>query len=176
MGGGARAVVRPGRGLIVAVVAALLVGATPALSWSHPLHTTLADVSIDGDGMLRVTLRAFADDFSAAVARHAGKPRPADFTVADADVASYVAATVVLQDASGKPVPLVWLGTRRTGDLMWVTVRAPSVRSLKGVRAAYSTLFDAFRDQVNILQANDNGRRHTVLFTASDGRTSKSIL
>src|SRR6185369_4010458 len=130
MGGGASTVVSRLRATLMALLA---ICSTPALSWSHPLHTTLADVSIGTDGSLCVTVRAFADDFSAAVARHAGKPRPADFTVADADVASYVAATVVLQDASGKPVALVWLGTRRTGDLMWVTVRAPSVRSLKGV-------------------------------------------
>jgi hypothetical protein len=150
--------------------------ATPARSWSHPLHTTLAEASIDADGSLRVTLRAFADDFSAAVARHVGKPTRTNFVVADRDVAAYVAATVAIQDSSGRAVPLVWAGLRRTGDLMWITVRAPGVRSLKGVRVSYSTLFDAFSDQVNILQANDNGRRHTVLFTASDGRALKSIL
>ena len=155
--------------------ASLAIAATPAISWSHPLHTTLAEVSLDSDGSLRVTLRAFADDFSAAVARHARKEKPADFAVSDADVAAYVAATVLIHDASGRTVPLVWDGIRRTGDLMWVTVRATGVRSLKGVRIAYATLFESFPDQVNILQANDNGRRHTVLFTASDGRTSKSI-
>ena len=164
------------RRLLAAVVVWLAIGATPARSWAHPLHTTLADVSIDADGTLRMTFRAFADDFSAAVARHAGKPRPANFAVADPDVASYIAATVVLRDSNGRIVPLVWAGTRRTGDLMWVTARAGAVRSLKGVRVSYSTLFDAFPDQVNILQANDNGRRHTVLFTASDGRAAKSIL
>lgn len=156
------------------VLAAL--AATPTVSWSHPLHTTLADVSIDADGSLRVTLRAFADDFSAAVARHAGKPRPPDFAVADPDVAAYVAATVAIQDSKGRTIPLVWSGARRTGDLVWITVRAPGVRSLIGVRVAYSTLFDAFADQVNILQANDDGRRRTVLFTASDGRRAKAIL
>jgi hypothetical protein len=174
MGSGACAVVR--RWLAVAFAAALAIPATATPSWSHPLHTTLADVTIDADGSLRVTLRAFADDFSAAVARHAGRPRPANFVVADPDVASYIASTVVIQDSGGRSVPLIWAGVRRTGDLMWITVRAPGVRSLKGVRVAYSTLFDAFTDQVNILQANENGRRHTVLFTASDGRTSKSIL
>src|SRR5262249_22520856 len=95
VGCGARAVVR--RWLAAAVLASLTMAMTPALSWSHPLHTTLADVSIDADGSLRVTLRAFADDFSAAVARHAGKPRPADYAVVDADVASYISATVAIQ-------------------------------------------------------------------------------
>src|SRR3954468_2729920 len=161
------------RRFLATIVASLAIAARPAVSWSHPLHTTLADVSIEADGSIHVTVRAFADDFSAAVARHAGKPRPADFAVGDSDVVSYVRATVLVQDSGGRPVPLVWAGVRRTGDLMWITVRAPGVRSLKGIRVAYSTLFEAFKDQVNILQANDNGRRHTVLFTASDGQLSK---
>ena len=174
MGGGARTVVT--RRLLAGLAAALGIALTPALSWSHPLHTTLAEVSIDSNGSCRVTLRAFVDDFSAAVARHAGKPRPSDFAVADADVASYVSSTIVIQGPDGRTVPLVWAGIRRTGDVVWITVVASGVRSLKGVRFVYSTLFDTFPDQVNILQANDNGRRHTVLFTASDGRTSKTIL
>jgi uncharacterized protein DUF6702 len=164
------------RRLVALLAASLAIAVTPSLSWSHPLHTTLADVSIESDGSLRLLLRAFADDFSAAVARHAGKPRPADFVVADPDVAAYMARTVAIQDSDGRTVPLVWAGSRRTGDLMWITMRAPGVRSLKGVRVVYSTLFDAFPDQVNILQANENGRRHTVLFTASDGRSWKPIL
>jgi len=164
------------RRLLAGLAAALGIAATPALSWSHPLHTTLADVSIDADGSCRVTLRAFVDDFSAAVARHAGKPKPGDFAVADRDVASYVSSTINIQGPDGRTVPLAWVGTRRTGDLLWITVVASGVRSLKGVRVVYSTLFDTFPDEVNILQANENGRRHTVLFTASDGRTSKMIL
>ena len=158
-----------------AIAASLVIAITPARSWAHPLHTTLAEVSVGADGALRITLRAFVDDFSAAVARHVGKPRPADFAVADPDIAAYVAATVVIQDSNGRAVPLTWSGAQRTGDLMWVTVRAPTIHSLKGIRVSYSTLFDAYRDQVNILQANDGGRRHTVLFTASDGRASKVI-
>lgn len=164
------------RGLLAGLAASLAIALTPASSWSHPLHTTLADVSIDTDGSCRVTLRAFADDFTAAVARHAGKPRPADFVVAERDVATYVSSTIVIRGRDGRIVPLVWAGARRTGDLIWITVRASSVRSLAGIRFVYSTLFEAFPDEVNILQANDNGRRHTVLFTASDGRSFKTIL
>jgi len=173
MGGGASTVVSR---LLATLMALLAICSTPALSWSHPLHTTLADVSIGTDGSLCVTVRAFADDFSAAVARHAGKPRPANFAVADADVASYIAATVVIQDLNGRRVPLEWSGARRGGDLLWITVRASGIRSLHGVRVAYSTLFESFPDQVNILQSNENGRRHTVLFTASDGRVLKPIV
>lgn len=160
---------------MLAVVAIALTLET-RVAWSHPLHTTLTDVAIDStDGTMRLTIRAFADDFSAVVARHAGKPRPADYRVSDADVASYVTATVVVEDPSGRRAPMIWGGSRRTGDLMWVTVRVPSVRLLRGVKLASTLLFDVFNDQVNIVQTMRDGRRHSMLFTAGDGRALKAI-
>ena len=92
--------------LVFGVVATtVLAGARVA--WSHPLHTTLTEIALDStDGAMRLTIRAFADDFSAVVARHAGKPRPPDYRVSDTDVASYVAAAVSVEDAGGRPAPL----------------------------------------------------------------------
>jgi len=145
-------------------------------AWSHPLHTTLTEIALDSaDGSMRLTIRAFADDFSAVVARHAGKVRSADYSVSDTDIASYVAATLAVEEPGGRRAPLTWGGLRRTGDLMWVTVRVPSVRSLRGVRVASTLLFEIFDDQVNIVQATYDGHRHSMLFTAGDGRKVKPL-
>jgi hypothetical protein len=108
------------------------------------------------------------------VARHAGKPRPADYNVPDADMRHISAALSV--EENGRKAPLTWGGVRRTGDLMWVTVRAPSVRSLRGVKIATTLLFEIFDDQVNIVQATSDGHRRSMLFTAGDGRKLKAIL
>jgi hypothetical protein len=160
--------------VVLGVVAMTLAGARVA--WSHPLHTTLTEIALDStNGAMRLTIRAFADDFSAVVARHAGKPRPADYRVSDTDVASYLAAAVSVEDAAGRPAPLTLSGVRRTGDLMWVTVKLPSVRSLRGVKMATTLLFEIFDDQVNIVQATSAGRRQSMLFTAGDGRKFKPI-
>ena len=162
------------RGALGLVSIAVLFAARTA--WSHPLHTTLTEIALDStDGAMRLTIRAFADDFSAVVARHAGKPRPADYRVSDADVASYVAAAVSIEDLSGHRAPLIWSGIRRTGDLMWVTVKVPSVRSLRGVKIATTLLFEIFDDQVNIVQATSGGNRQSMLFTAGDGRKFKTL-
>jgi len=160
--------------VVLGVVAMTLAGARVA--WSHPLHTTLTEIALDStNGAMRLTIRAFADDFSAVVARHAGKPRPADYRVSDTDVASYLAAAVSVEDAAGRPAPLTLSGVRRTGDLMWVTVKLPSVRSLRGVKIATTVLFEIFGDQVNIVQATSGGHRQSMLFTAGDGRRFKVI-
>jgi hypothetical protein len=167
-------VVRCATAVAVGLCAAIALEARTA--WSHPLHTTLTDVAIDpADRTMRLTIRAFADDFSAVVAKRAGKPRPADYAVSAADVAAYVASAVSVEDPSGKRAPLVWVGLRRTGDLMWVTVRVPSVHTLRGIKLAATLLFENFDDQVNIVQTTHDGHRYSMLFTSGDGRKLKPM-
>ena len=36
-------------------------------AYSHPLHTTLTEITMAPDGSVQIVLRAFVDDFSAAV-------------------------------------------------------------------------------------------------------------
>jgi len=160
--------------IVVCVCSAIAVDARTA--WTHPLHTTLTEIALDStDGSMRLTIRAFADDFSAVVAKHAGRPRPADYNVPAADIASYVASAVSVEDPNGKHAPLVWIGLRRTGDLMWITMRVPSVRALRGVKLASTLLFENFDDQVNIVQTTYDGHHHSMLFTSGDGHRLKPI-
>jgi hypothetical protein len=78
-------------------------------------------------------------------------------------------------DAAGRRVPLVVAGIRRTGDLVWVTLRAPELRSIAGARLTNRVLFDRYDDQVNIVQTSISGRRQTLLFTKSEGLAVKTI-
>ena len=64
---------------------------------------------------------------------------------------------------------------RRTGDLVWVMLRAPTLRSVGGARLTNRVLFDRYDDQVNIVQTSIGGRRQTLLFTKRDGSIAKSI-
>jgi hypothetical protein len=156
-------------------IVATIAGVRPA--WSHPIHTTLTEVALDpSDGTMHFTIRAFADDFSAAVSKHGRKPRPADYVVADAEVASYVSAAVSVADALGKPAPVAWSGSKRAGDVVWVTFKVPSIRALRGVKVASTLLFELYDDQVNIVQTTVDGRHHSMLFTAGDGKKLKALV
>ena len=159
--------------VIVLTVAGLVAGVRTA--WSHPIHTTLTDIALDpGDGSMRFTIRAFADDFSAAVAKHSRKPRPADYVVPDADIVSYVSSAVSVE-AFGHRVPFAWAGSKRAGDVVWVTFKVPSVRALRGVKVASTLLFELYEDQVNIVQTTVDGRHRSMLFTSGDGRKLKAV-
>jgi hypothetical protein len=164
---------RVARFVFALLTVATIGGARPA--WSHPIHTTLTEISLGpGDRTMQFTIRAFADDFSAAVAKHAKKPRPADYTVPDADIISYVASAISVE-ASGKTVPFTWAASRRAGDVIWVTFTVPSVHALRGVRMASTLLFELYDDQVNIVQTSVDGRHRSMLFTAGDGKKLKAV-
>ena len=152
--------------------AAIAVLAPPADA--HPLHTTLSELTVSTDGTIQIVLRAFIDDLSAAVAR-GSTPTGAMPALPDSAVARYLAETLMLTDASGRKAPLAVTGTRRTGDLVWVTLRAPTMRSSGGARLTNRVLFDRWDDQVNIVQTTVGSRRQTLLFTRRDGAVAKAI-
>jgi Domain of unknown function (DUF6702) len=151
-----------------------LAGFTPRADF-HPLHTTLAELSIASDGGVEIVMRVFLDDFSAAVAGRAGPASTPIATPQDSSTARYLGQTVLLTDGTGQRVPLVITNVRRTDDLLWITLRAPSVRSVVGARLTNRVLFDRWDDQVNIVQTSVGGRRQTLLFTKRDGNSAKAI-
>ena len=82
---------------------------------------------------------------------------------------------MLLTDGGGRRTPLVVAGMRRTDDLVWLTIRAPTVHATAGVHLTMRVLFDRWDDQVNIVQCSVGARRHTLLFTKRDGSAAKPI-
>jgi len=158
----------------LSIVAAAF-GAIATRAYSHPLHTTLSEISIASDGQLQIVLRAFVDDFSAAVTGHAGSmPAPVG-TPSDSATARYLARAVSLRDASGRGVAFTFAGVRRRGDVVWVTLRATVTSGGVGACLTNRVLFERYDDQVNIVQTSIAGRRRTLLFTNRDGATAKAL-
>ena len=125
----------------------------------HPLHTTLTQLAYrDADHMVEATVRVFADDFRAALKTD----------VSDSAAVAYLRSTFTLADRTGRPLAIVWCGLRRTGDLLWLCLRAPAAQGLSGLRVRVALLFDRYADQINIVQASYAGRRAALLFTTGD--------
>jgi hypothetical protein len=133
--------------------------AAVALLAAHPLHTTLTELAYrDADGTVEATVRVFADDFRAALG---GDP-------ADSAAAAYLRSTFTLADDAGRPLAVAWCGLKRTGDVLWLCLRAPARHGLSGLRVRVALLFDTYADQINIVQARYGGRRAALLFTIGD--------
>ena len=148
-------------------LAVLLVPAARA-GLAHPLHTTLTRISYDpSTRVLDVSVRVFADDFSAAVM---GRGRAVgDVVPPDSAMLRYVTGRFALLRSGGAMVPLRWCGMRRDGEALFLCLRATEQPSPTGVRMRNALLSEVFRDQVNIVQASYGRASRTLLFTPRDG-------
>jgi hypothetical protein len=152
------------RFVFAAVAAVGVVAAHPAVARAHPIHTTLTVVSLDRNGA-SFSIRAFADDFSAVVARFAGKAVPKDSSVTIADVDKYLAARVTIAGADGKPIVVRSCGVRRERDLYWLCIRADAPNGGRGMTMRDQLLTELHPDQVNIVQVESATGKKTLLFT-----------
>jgi len=131
---------------------------------AHPIHTTLTVVTTDATG-ISLSIRAFADDFSATVAKFAGKRAPGDSSAPEADVLRYVRAQFSVTDAAGAQVELQPCGVRRAAELYWLCFKAALPRGANGALVSNQMLTELHSDQVNIVQVETKGARKTLLFT-----------
>lgn len=160
--------------LVMALAALFLY---PRRAESHPLHTTLTEVTTDpGTGVLRLTIRVFADDFSMAASRHAGARSRTPQRVAADVMSRYVMSRLQLVDAGGRRVALAWVGARYEGEMIWITLRAPPISSLGTVAIANALMFEMFDDQVNIVRLLFGDRRGSLLFTTRDKGRVKPLV
>jgi hypothetical protein len=131
---------------------------------AHPIHTTLTAVTV-AQGGITLSIRAFADDFSAVVAAMAGKRPAADWAVDAVDVSRYLAANVRVLDSRGQPLVLQACGVRREREVYWLCLRIDGATDLRPLRAENRMLTERHADQVNIVQVDATGIRKTLLFT-----------
>jgi hypothetical protein len=140
---------------------------------AHPLHTTLVQLTYDERShVLQGSIRVFAEDFAAAVAKRAGAKAPDDDRVIDAAAFQYVTNTLRFLDAGGRALPLAWCGSRRAGDVLWLCVSATSAAPPSALRISDQMLCELFDDQINIVQTVDGDKRASMLFTKGDGAKS----
>jgi hypothetical protein len=156
---------------LMASLASLVVGVRVADA--HPLHTTLVQLTYDErTHVLEGSIRVFAGDFAAAVAKRAGAKLPDDDRVADAAAFGYVTNTLRFSDANGRAMPLAWCGSRRSGDVLWLCVRASSAAPPNTLKLSDQMLCELFDDQINIVQSVAGATRASTLFTKGDGAKS----
>jgi hypothetical protein len=156
--------------LRAASIATCALASHAAAGAAHPLHTSLAQLAYEPSRReLTVSVRVFADDFGAAVARAARLRPAAGLPVPEAAMYRYVTSRFALTDAAGRAVPLAWCGVRQAGEMLFLCLRAPAPRPPTGLRLRNALLVEAFDDQVNIVQTTFQASRRTTMFTAGDG-------
>jgi hypothetical protein len=149
------------------------IASVPREARAHPLHTTLVQLTYDQRSqVLTGSIRVFAGDFAAAIAKRGGTKAPDDDRVTDAAAFTYVNGTFRLTDAAGHPVMLEWCGSRRVNDLLWLCVRAPRTGAPSTLQLSDQMLCELFDDQINIVQTVSGEKHTSALFTKGDGAKS----
>jgi uncharacterized protein DUF6702 len=144
--------------------AALVLISRPVLA--HPIHTTLTIVASDASHhILTLRIRVFADDFSASVARFAGRRAPADSSAPPGDVLRYVRSKISVIDAHGTPTVLEACGVTRQHELYWLCFTSRPATGTAGVLVQNQMLAELHGDQVNIVQVERGVSARTFLFT-----------
>lgn len=147
----------------VSIGVALMFAATQKAN-AHPIHTTLTKVTVE-DRSVTFNVRAFADDFSATIAKFAGRKPPTDSSAPDADVLRYAQSFFTVTNADGKPVALESCGIKRVNELYWMCFKVSLPNGNRGVRVRNQMLTEFHADQVNIVQFEPPAARRTMLFT-----------
>lgn len=148
----------------IAIASTLI--AIPSAALGHPLHTSLAQMTVDARSRaVKVSLRVFVDDFTAAATDWSKTNRAGPTTT----LFAYARASFVVRESTGRIVPLEFCGEKRVGDLLYVclTGRISANNSVSSVVSRVLT--EKFDDQVNIVQAVYSGRKANLLFTPGDG-------
>lgn len=154
------------------VLFALLCVLAPGVAAAHPLHTTLTELRwVPGTSgeVVEIRIRAFTDDFSAAVARAAGRQPPRDSSVVVAEAIRYLTSRVGLR-TSGRVVPLVWCGMRTERGVVWVCLRTVTRVPRAGLSMRQSMHIEVYDDQVNLVQVISEQRRASTLFVRDEFR------
>jgi hypothetical protein len=130
---------------------------------AHPMHTAVVEISYQPmSGLAVIRIRAFRDDFEAAV-----PPTPSG-VAADSAMARYIGRALHITDRAGRALPLRWEGAEQSGDVVVLKLTAPAPAGLQGSKVLSALLCERFEDQVNIVRASYGGRTTTVLFIRGD--------
>jgi hypothetical protein len=155
-----------------ALLAVLGLGvATTAMA--HEIHTTHTTVTANATGYT-LTIRAFADDLSASVARFSGRPAPKDSSVTVTALLAYVQDRLVVTSGAGKGLAVQSCGLRRVQEVYLVCLAVPDAVASGSLRLGNQLLSELHTDQVNIVQCDVAGTRHTHLFLR--GRAPSAIV
>ncbi|MDQ2668587.1 MAG: hypothetical protein M3Z05_21715 [Gemmatimonadota bacterium] len=138
-------------------------------AFAHPLHSTITELTEDrGRGVVRATIRVFADDFGTSLSRYAKNPGAPMTPAWSAAALGYVSSVFTIAGKAGAPMPIRSCGVMRKADLLWICIEVIAPAGIASVQVRNAMLCDLFEDQVNVVQSTFAGSRHSLLFTRGD--------
>lgn len=148
----------------------LMVSAAPQPVAAHPIHMSYTEIrSSPRGGTVELSVRVYANDFSAAAARYTRTPLGADSLIGPGKGFSYLLANFRLIGRDAKAIALIPCGVVHAGDMLRFCLRANFTAPPTTVRISNSIMTELFHDQVNVVQTRAGNKRASRMFVRGDG-------
>ena len=143
---------------------------------AHSVHQSTAEAEYNAKTQkLEVSLTVFVNDLELALVRQCEREMRLDITPAaefDAQLQAYLTKTFVVTDAAGKEAKIEWVGrqideeTKKSGDptvTLFFEIALPD--GLVDAKLRHAVFCELFKDQVNLLQIQNEKRKTELRFT-----------
>jgi hypothetical protein len=125
---------------------------------AHRYFVSLAVVDYQAaTGTVEITIQVFPHDLEPALKAAIGPAFRLDAKGADQEVFSYLKRRFGLRDASGRDIPLTWVGMETTVDGARIYVEAAVPPELRGVSIKHALFTDIEAGQINVVSFRTPG-------------------
>ncbi len=119
--------------------------------------------------VLDISVRVYANDFSAGAARRARVRLGADSLIDLRSALEYIRQNLQLAGADGRALIPAPCGVTRAQDMLKFCFRISAPDGMKGIRVRNNLLTEVFGDQVNVVQSVSSSGRTSRMFVRGDG-------
>lgn len=141
---------------------------------AHDIHVSVAELSLEEDGHLELSLRIFFDDLLMACGLKPGEELPDGYQSSDELIEAYVAEHFKLF-LNGDQVALIYKESFSDNLAVWIELKSKilELNQINTLELENTILLKEFEDQLNIL--NCSGEQFSGSYTFNHKKPRKSI-
>lgn len=131
----------------------------------HPFYVSVTEINHnEKEKTLEIACKIFTDDLESTLNKNYNT-RIDFFSDKTNDIATkclndYIGRHLLIQ-VDGKPVKAQIIGFERESEALWSYYEVKNVASVKKMQVRNSILYDAFKDQINLMHVTVNGSRRS---------------
>jgi len=141
----------------------------------HKVHISVTNLEFNQPKQtVEIVIRVFTDDLENALSRSGSRTVKIDPASAGKNrrvgdlVMAYLRSNFELKNKAGRPVTLSWNGIEGQVDMFWLYVKGRMPGGLEGAQMRNKIFCELFDDQVNIVNAKQQGKQIGLMFESKD--------
>ncbi len=142
---------------------------------AHDIHVSVAEITVEEDNSMDISLRIFFDDLLLACGLEPGEPIPKNYSSSDELIAAYVNQHFKLYEGDTQ-LKLNYVESYSDNMAIWIELNADvSDKPMAELTIENTILLKEFDDQLNILNMKGEQKTHSVSFTKKQRKTTIQV-